>query len=160
MLESSSLRRRPTIACATAAAVLAFGAPSLTAQSAPTPTPTGATLTVVISGIQPRGGLLGAALFATADGFPKQHERAARRERHADRSAVDSIVFRNVPPGRYAIAVHHDVDGNGLLAENAMGIPREPWAVSRNLRPRFSAPKFTDAAVDVRGDTRIEVLVK
>jgi uncharacterized protein (DUF2141 family) len=141
--------------------IMCFAAAPLCAQSpAPSAAGAGVTVTVIISGIQPRGGLIGAALFATADGFPKQHERAARRERQPDRSAVDSIVFRNVPPGRYAVAVHHDVDGNGLLAENAVGIPREPWAVSRNLRPRFSAPKFTEAAVDVRGDTRLEVVVK
>ena len=154
-----SVPARPATPLLPAAAALAIGGP-LASQAAPAPSTSGVTITVVMTGLQPRGGLIGAALFASPDGFPKQHARAFRRERQPDRSAVDSLVFRDVPPGRYAIAIHHDVDGNGELAENAMGIPREPWAVSRNLRPRFSAPKFDAAAVEVRGDTRLEVVVK
>jgi len=155
-----SVRARRTTLLLPAAAALALGGP-LASQAAPAPdTSSGVTITVVMTGLQPRGGLIGAALFASPDGFPRQHARALRRERQPDRSAVDSLIFRNVPPGRYAVAVHHDVDGNGEVAENAMGIPREPWAVSRNLRPRFSAPKFDAAAFEVRGDTRIEVVVK
>ena len=161
-LRPLALRRHAASALLGASGLLA-ALPPLAAQSAPSPVAEargGVTVTVVLSGLQPRGGLIGAALFASPEGFPKQHAKALRRERQPDRTAMDSLVFRDVPPGRYAIAVHHDVDANGELAENAMGIPREPWAVSRNLRPRFSAPKFDAAAIDVRGDTRIEVVVK
>jgi uncharacterized protein (DUF2141 family) len=145
----------PVTIAATSTQPLSPPVPSL-----PAVPPTAVTITVVVRGIEPSGGLLGAALFAAPDGFPKEHGRALQRERHAVRGAVDSLVFRNVPPGRYAIAVHHDLDGDGQLAENRFGVPREPWAVSRNLRPRFSAPKFGDAAIDVQADVRLELVVK
>ncbi|CAG5007275.1 hypothetical protein DYBT9275_04010 [Dyadobacter sp. CECT 9275] len=52
-------------------------------------------------------------------------------------------------PGKYALAVYHDLNGNNELDKNFIGIPKEPYGFSNNFRPRFSPPKFEDCAFDV-----------
>jgi len=69
-----------------------------------------------------------------------EHERALfRAEAPARDGAV--LVFENVPPGEYALAVLHDADANGRMARNALGIPREGYALSGEATglPRFDA---------------------
>jgi uncharacterized protein (DUF2141 family) len=119
----------------------------------------GVTVTVVIDGAAIARGQIGVALFASDAGFPEQQEQAARRQLHPWRAPMDSVVFRDVPPGRYAVAVHHDLDADGTLKKSMLGVPQEPWGVSRDVRHRMRAPRFEEAVVDVRGDMRIAVRV-
>jgi uncharacterized protein (DUF2141 family) len=45
-------------------------------------------------------------------------------------------------PGKYALAVYHDVDGDGRLDRNVIGLPSEPFALSNNPPPRMAVPKI------------------
>lgn len=67
--------------------------------------------------------------------------------------------FENLPPGRYAVAVSHDINGNRRTDTNLFGIPTEDWGVSNNVRPTLRAPRFDEAAVQVPegNPTTIEV---
>ena len=53
-----------------------------------------------------------------------------------------------MPPGRYAIAVFQDVDGDGKLART-LGMAREPSGYSNAARSRFGPPPFDLAAFDL-----------
>lgn len=55
--------------------------------------------------------------------------------------------FKDVPPGRYAIAAFHDQDGNKKLNASLLGLPNEPYGFSRDARGTLGAPKFDDAAI-------------
>ena len=55
------------------------------------------------------------------------------------------VVIDALPPGEYAVRVMHDVDGNGELKTNLVGIPKEPWGISNNATGRFGPPKWKDA---------------
>lgn len=44
------------------------------------------------------------------------------------------FVFSDVPPGRYAVQVFVDVDGDGQLDISPRGLPREPVGFSSNPR--------------------------
>ena len=46
------------------------------------------------------------------------------------------------------------------LNTNALGIPREGYGFSRNIRPKFSAPKFEEAAFDLARSSQMSVEVK
>ncbi len=59
--------------------------------------------------------------------------------------------------GTYAAQVYHDVNGNGELDSNFVGMPREPWGFSNNARGNFGPPKFADTRFEVKGDTRISI---
>jgi uncharacterized protein (DUF2141 family) len=53
--------------------------------------------------------------------------------------------FAAVEPGSFAITVFHDEDGDQELGENFLGIPNEGIGFSRNVRPRFRAPRYREA---------------
>jgi uncharacterized protein (DUF2141 family) len=55
----------------------------------------------------------------------------------------------NLPPGNYAFSVFYDVNNNGKLDTNFIGIPKEPVALSNNARPKFGPPKYKDAVFAV-----------
>ena len=42
----------------------------------------------------------------------------------------------NVKPGNYAIAVFHDLNGNGKLDRNLIGLPSEPYGFSNDVGRR------------------------
>ena len=56
----------------------------------------------------------------------------------------------DLPPGDYAIRVYHDINGNGEMDRNAIGIPREPVGFSNNPQSRFGPPGYQDARFAVR----------
>ena len=46
-----------------------------------------------------------------------------------------------------------DLNKNGKLDKNFMGIPKEGYAASNNDRPAFSAPRFKEASFVVSADS-------
>ncbi len=68
----------------------------------------------------------------------------------------NSITVKlTLPPGEYALSVFQDIDDDGQLARNFIGIPKEPAGLSNNLRPRFGPPKFKDARFSI-GEALVE----
>lgn len=61
------------------------------------------------------------------------------------------VVVHGVPPGRYAAQITHDENGNKKVDRGLFGIPREGIGFSNNVRVRFRAPRFTEAAFTVTG---------
>ncbi len=118
------------------------------------------TLTIVVSGADREGGAIGAALYASSDGFPGDQAKAAQTSMRPRTASVDSIVFRGLVPGQYAVSVFHDTNSNGKLDANMFGMPKEPWGVTRNVRPRLRAPRFDETKVSVSADTRVDVRVE
>jgi uncharacterized protein (DUF2141 family) len=75
--------------------------------------------------------------------------------------AAGSIVYLSlaVPqPGRWAVRMVEDRNGNGRLDRTGLGRPREPIGLSRNPRPRVGPPRFDHVAVDFAGAARPERL--
>jgi uncharacterized protein (DUF2141 family) len=46
----------------------------------------------------------------------------------------------DLPPGAYGLRVMHDLDGDGEMDTNLVGLPTEPWAFSNNATGRFGPP--------------------
>lgn len=65
------------------------------------------------------------------------------------RVGVDEEVithqFENLPYGNYAISVYHDVDSDGELATNFMGLPKEPYGFSNEGVNMLGVPSFKRA---------------
>ncbi|MFK8184464.1 MAG: DUF2141 domain-containing protein [Phormidesmis sp.] len=112
-----------------------------------------ATLAVNIENLETTDGAVGCALFNIPDGFPNSYISVPNQlvEPQADGTAY--CEFANVSPGTYAVSVMHDLNGNLRLDTNFLGIPREAWGVSNNVRPALSAPSF-DSAKFVLNDNK------
>jgi uncharacterized protein (DUF2141 family) len=52
------------------------------------------------------------------------------------------VIFRNLKPGKYAVRLFHDANNNGKLDTDFLGMPKESWGCSNNVKPHFAAPKF------------------
>ncbi len=65
-------------------------------------------------------------------------------------SGTLQTVFPNLPPGTYAISCFHDVNGNGKLDTNLLGIPSEPYGFSNNARPKFRAPSWAESKFELK----------
>lgn len=85
------------------------------------------------------------AVHANADDFPGKDEKAIKRAVVATGERTELSV-PNIAPGEYAVVAFADVNGDGKLATNFIGMPKEPVAVSRDAKGRFGPPKFADAA--------------
>lgn len=46
--------------------------------------------------------------------------------------------------GTYAIAFYQDMNDSGDLDKNLLGIPKEPYAFTNDIRPKLKAPSFDD----------------
>lgn len=53
--------------------------------------------------------------------------------------------FLDLPYGQYAISVFHDIDSNGELDTNLVGIPKEPYGFSNEGVNMFGMPSFKRA---------------
>ncbi len=91
---------------------------------------------------------------------------ASRRRRAptriASRRAPESVEFtlRNVKPGTYAVAVFHDLNGNGRLDRNFIGLPSEPYGFSNDVGRR-GPPNFEGALITVKEpSTTVRVTVR
>jgi uncharacterized protein (DUF2141 family) len=71
---------------------------------------------------------------------------------------VEEFVFEGLPPGRYAVAAYHDVDGNGRLDTRMLGLPSEPYGFSNDVG-RLGPPDFEAALVAV-GEGRTIIVVR
>ncbi|GAA4832934.1 DUF2141 domain-containing protein [Algivirga pacifica] len=56
------------------------------------------------------------------------------------------VISFEVPYGTYAISVFQDLNDNGELDDNMMGVPKEPIAFGNNYKP-LGNPKFDAASV-------------
>ncbi|MBD3615542.1 MAG: DUF2141 domain-containing protein [Gracilimonas sp.] len=58
-----------------------------------------------------------------------------------------------LPYGNYAIAVYHDINTNGELDTNILGIPKEAYGFSNNARGKFGPASWKDAHFKISSKT-------
>ena len=104
-------------------------------------------------------GLVRACLTAEATDFPRC-DPAQSFESSAPAAGTVTLRFRDVPPGRYAIALLHDENANGKADRAALMIPREGFGFSRDAPVRFGPPKFGEAAFDIAPGERARLVVR
>lgn len=116
-----------------------------------------ATLEVLVIGLASDDGDVHVALYDTPDAFPDSDGMLIETEVPArDRQAT--AVFSGLKPGRFAVAVYHDENGNHEFDQGFLGIPLEDYGFSNGATAFFAPPSFDAAAfqVDAQG-TRIVI---
>ena len=104
----------------------------------------------VLTGIDAEeGGTVRCALYRDANTWLDEDHRF-RRSAARVRGPRAACVFRDIPPGTYAMAALHDEDGDREM-DTVIGIPREGFAISNNEIDAMSRPDFDEAAIQYRG---------
>lgn len=132
------------------ALALSAGAPP------PAPAPAdGASVTITITNLRNAKGVVRACMTSQEKTFPKCRGVAGAHAARVDASEGSvQLTFEGVQPGRYAIALLHDENGNGK-ADRALGMmPKEGFGFSRDAPVRMGPPKFRDAVFDLGPENR------
>ena len=109
-----------------------------------------ATLKVDINNIQNTKGTIRVALYNSPVGFPRDNEAVIEEQVINNISnKTNSVYFRNLPYGNYAISLFHDENNNEAMDYNLIGIPKEGYGFSNNVKPQLKAPSFNDTKVKV-----------
>jgi uncharacterized protein (DUF2141 family) len=111
-----------------------------------------ADLTVRVSGVSmddasDAHGRIKLMLFDRAEGFRKE-DKARQVLALPAKPGTVSGVFRDLPPGRYALIAYHDGNGNGKLDLRLGMFPNEGYGLSNNLKP-LGPPAFAEASFDL-----------
>jgi len=83
------------------------------------------------------------------DRFPRCRGDADAYALVVPANAPVTLDFGRVAPGRYAIALLHDENGNGKADRALSLMPREGYGFSRDAPVRMGPPRFAQAAFDV-----------
>ena len=118
-----------------------------------------ADLIVEVVGLRSNQGDVHIALYDTPETFPDPDGMREEVQVSIARKRTQ-FTFKNLPAGRYAVALYHDEDSDNEFDQGLFGIPLEDYAFSNNATVFFAPPAFKDAAFDVSADgtvTKIQV---
>ena len=117
-----------------------------------------ATIEVDVATFRRPTGQLACRLYARAAGFPDVGTQAVGPVRQVTGTSAH-CVFEHVAPGRYAVAVFHDEDGDLVLNKNLLGMPTEGYGVSNDATHRTQAPRFDEASFAVTSAQQVHLAV-
>ena len=68
------------------------------------------------------------------------------------------ISFDSIFPGKYAIQFFHDENENQKMDFNLIGIPKEKFGSSNDVKPILGPPKFEKMLFEINQDKKIVML--
>ena len=113
--------------------------------------PVAAVLHVRVVNLRNSTGQIICTLFNSPAAFPSDSSKAVGQIAAPIKDDAAVCSFGGLAPGKYALVVFHDENGNGKFDRNWLGLPKEGYAFSNNVRPVFSPPSFKAAAFDYAG---------
>jgi uncharacterized protein (DUF2141 family) len=128
-------------------ALLAFGVASGAGKSYAD------TLTVNVENVSPGDGYLMIGVYDDEKNFTKKYLTGQKAEAT---EAEMTVVFQDLPHGRYAVAGFQDSNVNDRLDTNFFGIPSERYGLSNDAE----RPDFEKCAFDFESDLTITVKLK
>lgn len=126
---------------------------------------TGCTLRIHVDGLRNSAGVVGAAIFRSADGWPEDMNKSFHHWPTPIEAGSRQVtaVIEDVPPGEYGVVTIHDENKNRKLDRNFIGIPKEGFGFANNPHVGLSAPAFAMAMVHVScpvTETNIHIIYK
>lgn len=101
-----------------------------------------ADLNVEVTGIAEAKGNILIGVFSKTGGWLKNPVQS--RKVTAEKGSI-RLNIENLPEDDYAISVIHDINANGKLDANAIGMPTEPYGFSNDAAGNFGPPTFEQA---------------
>lgn len=109
---------------------------------------------VRIDGFKNNKGTVKIALVNSKESYDSNENifRGAKEPIHDLKCA---FVFSSVPYGEYALKIFHDENNNDNLDTNFLGVPKERYGFSNNVRGKFGPPEFEKTIFTLSADTLV-----
>ncbi|MEN7550332.1 DUF2141 domain-containing protein [Rapidithrix thailandica] len=110
-------------------------------------------LKIVVKNIQQPQGSVKVALFLSSESFLKDY--SIGKVKKVTQTGTVVVEFEYLPKGTYAVSAIHDINNNGKLDKNFLGIPKEPYGFSNGAQGKFGPPAFEEAKINFREDDEV-----
>ena len=100
-------------------------------------------LIIKVENIEVLKGDIRIGIFNSNEKFLNQG-RSFSEYKVADTDTTETIIIDDLPKGEYAFIMYHDKNDDGKMNRNFIGIPKEPFGFSNNVRPKLSKPTFEE----------------
>lgn len=107
---------------------------------------------------EPNAGTLYIAVFRQERFLEDGQEISGRSARLP--LADNGLNVEGIPAGAYSVALFQDINGNGKMDKNYLGIPTEPYGFSNNPKVKWQSPTFVETVVEVEAGAEKEIEVR
>jgi len=108
-------------------------------------------LIITVDNINRTKGTIWIGLYDSADNYLIK-EKSILKKIDVTQKGSSQLVVDNLPFGIYAVALFHDINANGEMDKNLLGIPSEPYAFSKKPKSKWRVPKFDEVKFNFSKD--------
>ena len=112
---------------------------------------------ILIEGVKSDKGELILALFNDKDSYLKKDYM--HKKVKVDKVGNATVTFESLPMGEYSVSVIHDVNENGKLDKNVVGVPKEGFGFSNVSLGWFGPPSYDNTKFELSSEN-VKVTVK
>lgn len=103
-------------------------------------------LVLAVTNVRQASGTIWVGVYESDADFLSR-EKARLVACRVDATGMITMDINGLTEGEtYALAIFHDLNDNGELDTNWLGLPAEPWAFSGHLRSRLRLPRFGEVS--------------
>jgi len=116
------------------------------------------TLVVSMEGFSNSKGHAMVAVYGSEEAYKAGTPRVAEAKTDIiDQKAL--VTISDLEYGTYAVAIYHDQNANGKLDKNFLGIPKESYGHSNNVRGSMGPPSFDKVKLELAG-SELKISIK
>jgi uncharacterized protein (DUF2141 family) len=109
-----------------------------------------------LTGVKPQGQVM--VVLYDAERAWKAKTGAVREVRQRVGRGVTELNFTGLKPGSYGAMVFQDLNMDGKMNYNPVGMPTEPYGFSNNSRGMFGPPSWAKAAFRFGGQPSVHTI--
>jgi len=113
-------------------------------------------LTIKIENIEVLEGDIRIGIFNTSENFLREG-LTFKNYLIAVKDTTETIIIHDLPKGEYAFLLYHDKNADGKMNRNLLGIPKEPFGFSNNVKPKFAKPTFEECGFSLEENLVLQV---
>jgi uncharacterized protein (DUF2141 family) len=109
-------------------------------------------LTINVTNLESATAPVVMGIYGTKNKFPDSKDQL-KEYRFKPKNGKLSAKIDDLTYGEFAMAIYQDVNSDGKIDKNMIGIPEEPFGFSNNYKPTIKAPSFKDCKFDYNEHT-------
>lgn len=116
---------------------------------------------VDLTDLRSREGKILISIYDDPETFPDDEKMMEQKILKDITGETMRIRFEQLTSGTYAIAAMHDENGDEQMNFNLLGMPKEGYCFSNNVKPKLRRPHWDEAKFEVgKKDTLIRIEMK